>query len=153
MVTAQVLVPLRFAPRDAQRGDDRAWVALVLVRDQQFAAPAVEQAIVARPLAERMEMAARAIPLFQESIAMHPERCTQRLKQGGDRAMKSAAEGEAERELADGAQVDLAGQRNVAVRRRGELIVHPEILGQVLPAVGPAHVAARALDERRGCGE
>ena len=41
--------------------------------------------------------------------------------------MELAAEAEAEREVAVLAQIDFGGQRDVAVERRGELIVHLEV--------------------------
>ena len=47
------------------------------------------------------------------------------------------------------AQIDLGGQRDVAVERGGELIIHLEVGVQVLPAVGVADVSARGPQKRR----
>ena len=87
-------------------------------------------------------MAARAIPLLEEARAMLGERIGERLIQGGHGAIELAAEAEAERERVALAQIDLGGQRDVAVERGGELIIHLEVGADVLPAVGAADVSA-----------
>ena len=62
--------------------------------------------------------------------------------------MKAVAKREAEREVAVLRQIDFSGQRDIAVRRRGELPIQLEILIQVLPSVGLADIAAGAPHER-----
>ncbi len=55
--------------------------------------------------------------------------------------MVSFSESDGHDKLAVQANVDLAGQRNIAIERGAELPIHVEVVHQVLPAVAPAHVA------------
>jgi hypothetical protein len=81
---------------------------------------------------------------------MLDERQGDGLEQGGHRPVQRAAEGEPNGEVEAAAQVDFAGQCDVAVGRRGEVIGELEVAREILPAVGGADVAARAGDKRRG---
>ena len=69
------------------------------------------------------------------------------------RVVERLAEGERQNELPALAQIDLAGQGDVAVERAVELPVHPEMMSQVLPAIGRPHVSARAAQKRNRCGQ
>lgn len=51
-------------------------------------------------------------------------------------------------ELRTDAQIELAGQRDVAVGRGAELPVHVQGVGKVLPAVAGTHVTYRGAAER-----
>src|SRR6266404_1935159 len=148
MIPAKVLVALDLAPRDAERSDERAGKALVLVREQQFAAFAAELAVVAGSSPERVHMPTGAAPLLDEACRVLCEGHPERLVEAGHRAMKAVAEREAEREVAVFWQIDFGSQRDVAVRRRGELPIQLEILIQVLPPVALADIAAGASHER-----
>src|ERR1700693_4254877 len=57
--------------------------------------------------------------------------------------MHPIAEGEAEREMLVLGQVDLSGERDIAVGGRGELPIQLEILIQILPSVAPSDITAR----------
>ena len=69
VISAELFVALDLAPRDAERGDHRAGIGLVLVGEEQFAAAAIERAAVAGELIERNDMTARAMPLLEEAGA------------------------------------------------------------------------------------
>ena len=66
----------------------------------------------------------------------------QRLEERRDRAMARMTETEAKGEMVAMAQVDLAGERYIAVTGGGELVLHPESFGKILPAVGGADITA-----------
>ena len=142
MVTAKVFVALGLAPRDAERRDQRARIGFVLVGEKQLRSAAIESAAVAGEFIERNDMAARAIPLLEEAGAMHRERLGERLIQCRHGAIELAAESQAKRERVALAQIDLGGERDIAVDRGGELIVHLEIGAEVLPSVSIADVSA-----------
>src|SRR4029077_3797285 len=52
MIPAQIRVTLVFSPRDAHRSDERAWIDLILVGEQNEPAQAIEVAAVARLAAQ-----------------------------------------------------------------------------------------------------
>src|SRR2546422_6890011 len=64
--------------------------------------------------------------------------------------MQALSEGEPQRELARLSCVDLSEERDVAVLGHVELPVHPEVLGEIGPAVRDTVVPAGAADEREG---
>src|ERR1700722_16004487 len=149
MIAAEVLVALGLAPRDAERSDERAGIGLVFMGEQQLGSAAIESAVVAGEFIERNDMTARAMPLLEESSTMLRERLGQRLIQRRHGAIELAAEAEAKRERVALAQIDLGGERDVAVECGGELIIHLEIGADVLPSVGIANVSARRPEKRR----
>ncbi len=62
--------------------------------------------------------------------------------------MLARAEGQRQRELACARQIELAGERHVAIVGQVELPVHFEVVVQVGPAIAKAHVSATAPGER-----
>src|ERR1035438_4805331 len=80
------------------------------------------------------------------------ERGTQRLKEGGDGVMLATAKRQPQSEFTATGQVQLSGERDVAIGCVIELPVHLEIAGQVGPAIAPPNIAARNARKRyRGC--
>ena len=110
--------------------------------EKQLGAAAIESAAVTGKLIERNDMTARAMPLLEEAGTMLSERFRERLIQRRHCAIELAAEAEAQREGVALAQIDLGGERDVAVECGGELIVHFEVGVKVLPSVGIADVSA-----------
>jgi len=72
------------------------------------------------------------------------------IDQRGYGRVQRASEGDAERELAAVAQIELTGERNVAVRRRVEFPIHREIIFKIGPAVACGNITGRALKEGNG---
>src|SRR5271156_6573205 len=66
MIPAQVFVALGLAPRDAERGDERARIGFVLMREEQLRTAAIESAAVAGKLAKRKDVIACTTPLLEE---------------------------------------------------------------------------------------
>jgi hypothetical protein len=142
MVAAKVLVALGLAPGDTERSDERAGIGFIFMGEKKLAAAAIERAAVAGEFLERKEMARRATPLFEEAGAMRGERIGERLIESSHGAIELAAEAEAKGERVALAQIDLGGERDIAVERGGELIIHFEVGADVLPSVGISDVSA-----------
>ncbi len=96
-------------------------------------------------------MLASALPLLDEACAVTGERGTQSLGDRDQGVVETVAESQRQHKLPALPDIEFAGQGDVAIRRTVELPVHPEIAGQVLPAVGRPHVTARASQKRDRC--
>jgi hypothetical protein len=94
MIAAQILVPMRLAPGNAQRRDQGAAIVLVFMRQYQFPAAAIKlTAIAAEPL-ERMQTAADPLPLLEKACAVLWKRGAQRLRYHAYCAMDRVTEAE-----------------------------------------------------------
>ena len=65
--------------------------------------------------------------------------------------MSPVSEGDGYYKLAVQVDIDLAGQRNIAIERGAELPIHVEVVHHVLPAVAPAHVATTGTTKSAVC--
>src|SRR5215471_6561921 len=90
----------------------------------------------------------RADPLFDESLAGDVEVNAERLEQTIDGVVKRRAQRQSESKLARPTQIELAGERYVAVGSVVVIPLHPKIGGEIGPTVIHAHVAAGAFLER-----
>src|ERR1043166_5832258 len=152
MVAAQVGAGGVIAPRNTERRDQGAVVRLVFMRQDQAVANAVESAAVTRRLfLVRQQMLGRALPLLDKALPVTGEGSTQSLGDRDQAVVKAVAKAKRQHKLPALPDIDLAGQGNVAIKRTVKLPVHAEVLCQVLPAVGRAHVTAGASQERDRC--
>src|SRR6185312_9620029 len=153
MVAAQVVVAGVLAPRNTERRDQSAVVGLVLMRQDQSMACVVESAAVTcRLYLSRQQMAASVLPLLNEASAVRCERSAQGLGDRDEGVVETVAEGECQHKLPTLPNIEFAGQGDVAIRRAVELPVHPEVVSQVLPAIGRPRVTTGAAQKRdRGC--
>ena len=147
MITAQLIVALRLAPRNAERRHHRAAKRLVLMREQDGAAPPSEEAVIAGVFVE-IDAGVRATPLFDKSFAMLPERRGERLDQFGRGALFRSAKGDRDREFISFRQIELGREREISIARLGKFPIHLEVL-QILPAVTRADITNRAAREIR----
>src|SRR5579872_5857290 len=92
------------------------------------------------------------LPLLGEARVVAGEGSSQALGGRDERPMETISEGQRQHKLPALPDIEFAGQGDVAIRRTVELPVHPEVVSQVLPAVGRSHVTARASQKwDRGC--
>src|SRR5262249_27443442 len=150
MVATQVLVALDLAPGNAERGDHRSRIRLVLMRQEQRVACLIEAAAIPARRGEGHDVATGTAPLLEEPFAVLRVREAERLEESRRRVMEAPAEREPERELVRASRVELADEGDVAVLRDVELPVHAEVPGEVGPAVRGADVPARPASERDG---
>src|SRR3984957_17799838 len=86
-------------------------------------------------------------PLQNKPLETVIERCaesSQSCRQGG---VMPFAKRDRDHKLAVHADVNLAGQRDIAVSRRTEFPVHCEVIHQVLPAVAASYIATTGAAE------
>src|SRR6266700_8440954 len=150
MVAAEILVALVKSPWNRKAGDNAAEKILGLVRPQHGSGRTIEV-----DLAERfIEFEQGGLPVSPLRNVMPP--CVRIvLKQGGSRVLPRLSpdgpEAESKYELSlTGGQVDLPGERDIAVFRPRVFPFHLEMLREVLPAVGSADKSHRCFLPRRG---
>src|SRR6185436_20452209 len=108
MVATQVRVAFHLAPRDAERGDHRSRIRLVLVRQEEPVAGMVEPPAVGARARERLQAVAGAPPLLEEALAVLREGEAERLQQCRRGMVQALPEGEAQRELTALPGIELA---------------------------------------------
>src|ERR1051325_8455273 len=112
MIAAEaVLIAPLLPPGDAERGDEGAGKALVLVRMQQHVADAVKTSAVACDFFQRMRMAMHALPLVHEAPALLVEVDAEPLEQRRRRRLKARAEADSEGEFTRQRRLDLRHHR------------------------------------------
>src|SRR5690349_11226280 len=83
VVSAQVLIPFRFAPGNAQRSDRGAREGFILVGQEQRMASAIQRAAIATLPLQGQHPAADALPLLDKPRAMVLILDAQRLYERG----------------------------------------------------------------------
>ena len=150
VVATQVLVALVESPGNGEAGDDAAEEILRFVGAENGGAGAIQVAL-ARLFVDLLQ---RVLPVLPVKDVVFPDRLV-----GGEQGREgllaglcpNSAEAQREDELAvAGGQVDLAGQRDVAVFGAIVFPRHLEMLGEILPAVGCAGKSDRTLEPRGG---
>src|SRR3954453_12420448 len=96
-------------------------------------------------------MALSAAPLFDVPLTLLLERYTERVQEGRDRTVPRVTKCQAQREVGSFSNVQFTGERDVSIFGVGEFPVHFQIVEQVGPTIGLAHISARTAEEgRRG---
>src|SRR5208283_4027171 len=148
VVSPQIVVALVFAPRNAHAGNHGAGIDLVLVGEQEIYASLEQGGILFGQLLDVGEAFAGALPLIEERFQRRLERNTQGLCYGRGSAVRSVAESNPHREFVAPGQVNLAGERNIAVACVVIVPVHLEVVGEIGPAVIDSDVATGEPHER-----
>src|SRR5664279_917205 len=99
MISAQVVVTLVFAPRNAEAGDHGARIDLVFMGEQQVHAALEQRRVMLGNLVEQRKSLTRAIPLVIEVSQLRVEWNAQRLIDHGAGIMTGVSEPEAESEF------------------------------------------------------
>ena len=139
VITAQIVVALCLAPRDAHRRHQGALKSLIFMGEQDAAAQPIHVTAVRGELAEiGLRLDHCALPLAHIGLAMDLERLRQRLQQLRHRALTTPPKSDGDGKGLSALRVDFASQRNVAMPGCAEFPVHLEIRRQILPTVaGP----------------
>src|SRR5215472_5055877 len=151
VVAAQLVVALVLTPGNAEAGDHRARIELVLVRQQEVDTAREEArgglGDPARVHVDYCQTAARAVPLFDKALQVGFKGNAEGLKESSSGSMAAASKRQTKRELVAARQIDLSGQGNVAICRTVVLPIQLQVVRQVAPAVACAHVSNRELTE------
>ena len=116
VITAQIVVALGFAPRDAHRRHQRALKRLVFVGEQDATAQPVHVTAVRRVPAEIvLRIDHCALPLADIGFAMNLERLRQRLQQLRHCALATPPKRNCDCKLITALKIDFTRQRNVAI--------------------------------------
>src|SRR5947208_6114500 len=149
VVSAQVVVALGETPWNRETGDHRARVRFFLVRSEDCIAYAVE---VEARLVGLSKIHALRLDLFP-SVNKRPLDPIEVLQQGIpgllSRLVRRSSESNSGYTLAIIArQVELCGQSNVSVRRRGIFPCHLLVGTNILPTIADTNVSTAHLPER-----
>src|SRR5574341_140395 len=148
MVATDIIITSHVTPGNAERGDDRALIPLILMRQKEALTDVIEVSSVACDFLQWRRALAGSVPLLDETLALLFKRDVKRLKQRGRRAMEAVPESQAESKFVAFAQIQLSSERDVPIGSERELPIHLEVVHEIGPAVAATDISTRALKKR-----